>query len=134
MAHHSCTNTNTSSNETFDQVLKRGLKDPSRRLLIKGGVGLASVVTLPMLNACADSESTPSALKNLPSSSLLGFSPTAKSLLDSVVVPAGYTVSVLHATGDRLRSSKRLTATRVQKQMIGVNESAIIMTACISSI
>ncbi|MEY3766496.1 MAG: PhoX family phosphatase [Betaproteobacteria bacterium] len=106
MAHHSCTNTNTSSNETFDQVLKRGLKDPSRRLLIKGGVGLASVVTLPMLNACADSESTPSALKNLPSSSLLGFSPTAKSLLDSVVVPAGYTVSVLHATGDRLRSSE----------------------------
>ena len=104
MAHHPITDTNDSANETFDEVLKRGLANPSRRLLIKGGVGLASVMTLPMLGACASSAGASPALKSLSSSTLLGFSPTAKSLLDAVSVPAGYTVNILHATGDRLRS------------------------------
>ena len=98
--------TNNSTNETFDEVLKRGLANPSRRLLIKGGVGLASVMTLPMLGACASSSASPSPLKSLSSSTLLGFSPTAKSLLDSVAVPAGYAVNILHATGDRLRTAE----------------------------
>ena len=106
MAHHPITDTNDSANETFDEVLKRGLANPSRRLLIKGGVGLASVMTLPMLGACASSAGSSPSLKSLSSSTLLGFSPTAKSLLDSVSVPAGYTVNILHATGDRLRSAE----------------------------
>ena len=77
VAHHPITDTNDSANETFDEVLKRGLANPSRRLLIKGGAGLASVMTLPMLGACASSAGASPALKSLSSSTLLGFSPTA---------------------------------------------------------
>ena len=103
MSNHPSFEHNVSDNEHFDDVLQRGLASPHRRLILKGGFGLASVATLPMLAACGGGSDSGTPLPA--SSSALPFPATAKSLADAVVVPPGYTVSVLHATGDRLNNS-----------------------------
>jgi secreted PhoX family phosphatase len=90
---------NLSNNRHFQDVLQEGLSGVNRRSILRGGVGLATLFSLPMLPGCAATAGT---LPNLPTSNLLGFSPVAKSILDQVSVPAGYTVKVLHATGDTL--------------------------------
>ena len=95
---------NTSSNPHFQDVLKEAVKDPSRRNILRGGLGLASMFALPMLPGCGGASST-NTLADLPAGNLLGFNAVTKSILDQVVVPAGYTVKILHATGDRLSSS-----------------------------
>lgn len=103
MSHHPINNDNSSNNEHFNEVLDRGLQSPQRRLILRGGIGLASVAALPMLSACGGGSD---AISPLPATSnLLPFPPTAKTIADAVSVPPGYTVSVLHATGDRLLSS-----------------------------
>ena len=89
---------NTSANEHFQSVLERSLKSPSRRSLIRGGVGLAALGTLPLMAACGSDAASATETS-------LGFEPVTKSLLDDVVLPAGYTYSVLHATGDRLANT-----------------------------
>ena len=94
---------NNSSNVHFQDVLTQALKDPSRRNMLRGGMGLAAMFALPMLPGCGGL-TTPT-LSELPSSSLLGFNAVTKSILDQVLVPAGYSVKVLHATGDRLTSN-----------------------------
>jgi secreted PhoX family phosphatase len=73
----------------------------SRRGLLRGGVGLAVLGTLPMLQACGSGGGG----GGLPTPQAFTFPPTPKSLLDNVVLPPGYTYTVLHATGDRLVSS-----------------------------
>ncbi|MEY4448748.1 MAG: hypothetical protein RLZZ433_1763 [Pseudomonadota bacterium] len=95
---------NTSSNPHFQDVLKEAVKDPSRRNILRGGLGLASMFALPMLPGCGGAAVT-NTLADLPAGSVLGFNAVTKSILDQVVVPAGYTVKILHATGDRLSSS-----------------------------
>lgn len=85
---------NTSSNPHFQDVLERGLQSPMRRNLLRGGVGLAALSTVPFLAACGGGEGDDDLA--------LGFDSVGKSLLDNVVLPAGYTYQVLHATGDRL--------------------------------
>lgn len=94
---------NNSSNPHFQDVLKESLKDPSRRNILRGGLGLASMFALPMLPGCGGA-SAPS-IASLPASTLLGFNAVTKGILDQVVVPAGYSVKVLHATGDRLNTA-----------------------------
>jgi len=96
-------NCNDSSNPHFQDVLKDALRDPSRRSILRGGLGLASMFALPMLPGCGGATAT--AVKDLSSASVLGFNAVTKSLLDQVIVPVGYTVKVLHATGDRLTSN-----------------------------
>ena len=95
MAHHPTEDSNTSSNEHFAEVLAKA--NLSRRSIIRGGVGLFAVGSLPMLAACGGGDDEPQ--------KALSFSAVGKSIADSVVLPAGYTFSVLHATGDRLVSS-----------------------------
>ena len=96
---------NDAPNEHFQQVLARGTRTPlTRRNLVRGGVGLAALSTLPFLAACGGGDNaapvaSPAAKK------ALSFGAVNKSLLDNVVLPAGYSYSVLHATGDRLLSS-----------------------------
>jgi secreted PhoX family phosphatase len=94
---------NNSANPHFQDVLKEALKNPSRRNILRGGLGLASMFALPMLPGCGGA--TAPSLPELAASNLLGFNAVTKSILDQVVVPAGYTVKVLHATGDRLNTS-----------------------------
>ena len=96
-------NCNNSTNPHFQDVLQEALKNPSRRNILRGGLGLASMFALPMLPGCGGA-STTNAVANLSSSSVLGFNAVTKSILDQVIVPSGYTVKVLHATGDRLVS------------------------------
>jgi secreted PhoX family phosphatase len=92
---------NTSNNEHFQEVLDKALSNPSRRNILRGGLGLASMFALPMLPGCGGS--TNAALPALASSTLLKFTPVAKSIADQIMVPAGYTVKVLHATGDTMK-------------------------------
>jgi len=100
---------NESNNPHFEEIVARGLASPSRRMILRGGVGLAGLAMLP---GCATLGSAPA--------SALGFPSLDKSLLDDVVLPPGYRYTVLHATGDSLdpkvpaysnaggRSSRRL--------------------------
>ena len=91
MAHHPVEDSNISANEHFADVLAKARI--SRRSLIRGGVGLFAVGSLPLLAACGGGDEKK-----------LGFNAVGKSIADSIMLPAGYTFTVLHATGDRLVS------------------------------
>lgn len=93
---------NTSNNEHFQEVLDKGLSSPSRRTILRGGLGLASLFALPMLPGCGGS--TSASLPLLGASNVMKFTPVAKSLADQIMVPAGYSVKILHATGDTLKT------------------------------
>jgi len=95
---------NNSGNEHFQDMLARALENPSRRTMLKGGLGLASMFALPMLPGCGGGSSSFTALPSLAQSSSLTFTSIDKGLLDQVVVPSGYTVKILHATGDTLNA------------------------------
>ena len=94
---------NHSDNEHFQEVLDKALSSPSRRAVLRGGFGLASMFALPMLPGCADT--TPvNALPALGSNTMMKFGPVAKSIMDLVSVPVGYTARIMHATGDTLKT------------------------------
>ena len=89
---------NTTSNPSFSTLVGARL---SRRGLLRGGVATAGSALLGSMSLAAcggggDDEPAPApGLK-------LGFSPVAHSLADAVIVPAGYTASVLLRLGDPL--------------------------------
>ena len=99
---------NHSKNEHFQEVLDKALSNPSRRSILRGGFGLASMFALPMLPGCGGqypaSTTSVNGLPLLASSALMKFTPVNKSLLDMVSVPAGYSVKILHATGDTMKT------------------------------
>jgi secreted PhoX family phosphatase len=96
------TSHNVSPNEHFRDVLERSVANPARRGVIRGGLGLAALSSIPFMSACGGGSDDPPPAPSGPS---LGFSATDKSVADTVVLPAGNTYTVLHATGDRLVSS-----------------------------
>ena len=97
---------NTSSNEHFQDVLARGLADPSRRAMLRRGVGLSAATMLPAIGACASSDSSaPKVLAEPLAAAQLRFTAVSKSIEDTLKLPAGYTARVLHATGDPLDNS-----------------------------
>lgn len=93
-------NSNTSSNPSFDSVLQARL---SRRGMLRGSVGSVGTVMLGGLglSACGGGDDAVAA-SAAPASTLLGFSAVSKSLTDAVLVPAGYTATVIYALGDPL--------------------------------
>ena len=91
---------NQSNNEHFQSVLGKALENPSRRRLIQGGFGLAALSTMAMLPGCASISAAGGA-----KSASLGFGSIDKSVLDSVILPPGYSFKVLHAAGDPLNRS-----------------------------
>ncbi len=93
-------NSNTSANPSFDSVLQARL---SRRGLLRGSVGSVGTVMLGGLGVAACGGGDVGAA--VPAATLLGFNAVAKSLADTVTVPAGYTASVLYALGDPLTAS-----------------------------
>jgi uncharacterized protein len=108
MSDHLDTIDNNSDNEHFQDVLKRTVASPSRRSVIRGGLGIAALSSVPFMAGCGsdDDEAVAAApAPAAPAGPTLGFTATAKSIADSVILPAGYTFTVLHATGDRLVSS-----------------------------
>jgi uncharacterized protein len=99
---HDDDNCNFSNNESFQEVLARGTRTPlTRRNVIRGGTGMVALSALPFLSACGGGDD-PAPAPSAPSETALGFPAVAKSLLDDVILPPGYTYRVLHATGDRL--------------------------------
>ncbi|MCC2954910.1 PhoX family phosphatase [Massilia sp. IC2-477] len=105
------TDTNVSSNEHFSTVLEARL---SRRSLLRGGAATAASALLGVvgLSGCGGSDNdtvtSPPPVNTTPpppAEKLLGFSAVSKSLADTVVVPAGYTATVLYALGDPLSAN-----------------------------
>ncbi len=97
---------NPSTEPHFQSVLATALKNPSRRQLIRGAIGLAGLgllreVVVPNANATT-------ALTGGGAVGGLGFSAVQKSLLDSVQLPPGYSFKILHASGDPL--TERISA------------------------
>ena len=86
---------NPSGNRHFRDVLGEALASPSRRSVLRGGLGLAGLAVLP---GCAAVASSPGAAP----ANTLGFPAVDKSLLDDVILPPGYRYAVVHATGDSL--------------------------------
>lgn len=89
---------NRSDNPHFDSILSARL---SRRGLLRGSVGTAATALLgsAVLAGCGGGDDDPAPV---PTETLLGFGAVGKSLLDQVVVPAGYTATAIYALGDPL--------------------------------
>ncbi|WP_114971658.1 PhoX family protein [Rhodoferax ferrireducens] len=94
-------NSNTSANPSFDSVLQARL---NRRGLLRGGVGTVGTTMLGGLGLAACGGGSDDVAAPVPAA-LLGFSAVAKSLADTVIVPPGYTASVLYALGDPLTAT-----------------------------
>ena len=95
---------NASATPTFDDVMRARI---ARRGLLRGVVGGAAAALLGglSLSACGGGGSSDDGDDDTPPTAnekLLGFTPVAKSLADTVVVPAGYTATVVYALGDPL--------------------------------
>ena len=98
---------NDSPNERFSTLLTARM---NRRQVLRGGVASAAGALLSSvgLSACGGGNDAPAVTApstTAPTEKLLGFSAVAKSLADSVIVPAGYTATVLYALGDPLTGS-----------------------------
>ncbi|ABM39187.1 PhoX family protein [Polaromonas naphthalenivorans] len=97
-------NSNTSPNPSFDTVLQARL---SRRGLLRGSVGTVGTSMLSglALAGCGGGDDTPAVTPvPVPTETLLGFAAVAKTMADTVTVPAGYTASVIYALGDPLKA------------------------------
>jgi secreted PhoX family phosphatase len=100
-AHDDDIDLNTSGNPSFDKVLDARL---SRRSLLRGGMGTAATALLGgwSVAACGGDDDPASASTTIDK---LAFAAVPKGLADAVVVPAGYTASVLYALGDPLNAA-----------------------------
>ncbi|MDK2126939.1 PhoX family protein [Parachitinimonas caeni] len=107
---------NDSANPSFDAVLDARL---SRRGILRGGLGGAASVLLGGfgLAGCSSSDSTPTGggagtgggtgnpgSGGATTPARFNFNPVAKSLADALVLPAGYSASVIYAVGDPLKA------------------------------
>lgn len=96
---------NQSGNADFHAILNARL---SRRSLLRGGAASAAGALLGTLglSACGGGGKGPVATTpDVETETLLGFGAVPKSLADAVIVPAGYTATVLYALGDPLTAS-----------------------------
>lgn len=93
---------NESTNAHFSAILDARL---SRRSLLRGGAAsiASAFIGSSALTACGGSVSADAVVA--PTEKLLSFAAVGKSLLDSVVVPVGYTASAIYALGDPLTSA-----------------------------
>ena len=80
---------NTSNNEHFQDVLTRGLANPSRRAILRGGVGITAGSLLPVMSACGTDATQMKALAEPVAAAQIKFNAVAKSLADSVILPPG---------------------------------------------
>ncbi len=95
---------NTSTNDSFEQVLNRARM--GRRGFLKGGSSLAAASMLGTgLAFLADTVKNDGQVAAAATDLRLSFAPVAKSIADTLTVPAGYTARVLLATGDPIKSN-----------------------------
>jgi secreted PhoX family phosphatase len=117
MSRHEDDVTNPSSNPHLDDLIRERLASPTRRGLLRGGLGataLGFVGGAGLLAGCGSDAAEPTAVAGagearapVPPNAVgsvrpgsLGFAPVAKSRADLVTVPAGYTATVLFRLGD----------------------------------
>lgn len=97
---------NDTVNPHFSDILDQRV---SRRNMLRGGAATTATAILGTLSlsACGGGSdfTAPVATPSVAAASLLAFTAVPKSLLDEVIVPAGYTASVLYALGDPLNSN-----------------------------
>lgn len=87
---------NPSNNPRLQDIMGARLH---RRHLLKGGVSALAAASLgPLLTACGGGSSALAAATQ----PALGFQANPKDLADRVTVPAGYTATVIYATGDSI--------------------------------
>jgi len=112
MSHHDDdTDTNVSSNPHINDLIEQRLQSPSRRGLLRGGLGLAAMSfvgsSAALLSGCGGSDDPvvtpvpappPPAGPARPAS--LSFTAISKSVADTLNVAAGYTATVLFRLGD----------------------------------
>lgn len=98
---------NDSTEPHFREVLGSALGDPARRAVLRGGVGLTTLLGLGFEAKLAIAANGTSGAQGTPpdraaSISGLGFEAVEKGLADRVSLPPGYRYQILHATGDTL--------------------------------
>jgi len=95
---------NTSANPSLHDVLAARLH---RRHVLGGGIGAMTMAGLGSfsLAACGGGDTLAPALTPTPTPVALNFGAVTKSRLDRVTVPAGYTATVIYATGDSIDPS-----------------------------
>jgi uncharacterized protein len=113
MSHHEETPTNESTNTHIDEVIAARLASPARRSLFRGSAALGALTFLggvtTLTTGCGGSDddvpppSPPPTGPQRPAA--LGFTAVAKGVADEVVVPTGYTSTVLYRLGDPLAAS-----------------------------
>ena len=95
---------NTTNNDSFDQVLERARM--GRRGFLRGSSSLAAASMLGTgLAFLIDTVKHDGQVAAAATDLRLSFAPVAKSIADTLMVPAGYTAKVLLATGDPLKSN-----------------------------
>jgi secreted PhoX family phosphatase len=104
--------TNLSNNIHIDDIVEQSLANPNRRRLMASGAAGAAALSFMGLTGCgsSDSPSTPAPAPVTPPAgpvkvTALGFPAISKSLADSVIVPPGYTASVLFRGGDPINAA-----------------------------
>jgi secreted PhoX family phosphatase len=102
--------TNFSANPHLRELIDQRLADPSRRRALKGGLGLAALSfigasSVTTLAACSDDDDGPAPTPSATRPTALGFAAVAKSSADQVVVPSGYTATVLYRLGDPIAAN-----------------------------
>ncbi len=94
---------NASSNPSLNEVMGARLH---RRHLLKGGIGALTVAAFgsASLAACGGGDDPVAAPPPPPPpvDKVLGFAAVAKDMADQIVVAAGYTATVIYATGDSI--------------------------------
>lgn len=114
MSNHQDAPTNASGNPHINDLIEQGLANPGRRGLLAAGAGWASLSFIGagpgLLAGCGGSDAaaapvaTPAtATPTRPAA--LGFSAVAKSVSDTLTVPAGYTATVLYRLGDPISAA-----------------------------
>ena len=92
--------TNVSTNPHISEVIGERLLDPSRRTLLKSGLGLGALsfmgVSASFLSGCLEDQGGPKR------PNALTFKAVPKNMADAVSVPEGYTATVLYRLGDPL--------------------------------
>ena len=95
---------NRSDNPSFNAVLDARL---SRRSILRGGVGSAATAVLGTwsLAACGGGDDDPAPVAASTTINSLSFAAVPKSVADTVLVPTGYTASIIYALGDPLNGA-----------------------------
>ncbi len=121
---------NSSRNLTLTDVVDRAIAaNPSRRRLMLGGLGLATLPFFAGLSGCGGDDDDP--VIQPPSEQVFGFTPVPTSSGDAVVVPTGYVAAAILPWGEPInelapawRSDASNTAAD-QEQQVGDNHDGM---------